>query len=75
MKITKQQLKQIILEELQLLSEEEYDTYRDDQLVKYGSTGRSWRTSGEPYYPRKPGSKPWKMRNSIRKRRKKQKKT
>ena len=53
MKITKQQLKQIILEELQLLSEEEYDTYRDDQLVKYGSTGRSWRTSGEPYYPRK----------------------
>ena len=53
MKITKQQLKQIILEELQLLSEEEYDTYRDDQLVKYGSTGRSWSTRGEPFYRRK----------------------
>ena len=40
MKITKQQLKQIILEELQLLSEEEYDRYRDDELVKYGYRGK-----------------------------------
>ena len=53
MKITKQQLKQIIKEELQLLSEEEYDRYRDDQLVNYGSTERSWGTRGEPYYRRK----------------------
>ena len=40
MKITKSQLKQIILEELQLLSEEEYDRYRDDELVKYGYRGK-----------------------------------
>ena len=40
MKITKTQLKQIILEELQLLSEEEYDRYRDDELVRYGYRGK-----------------------------------
>ena len=40
MKITKQQLKQIIKEELQLLSEEEYDRYRDYELAKYGYRGK-----------------------------------
>ena len=44
MKITKQQLKQIILEELQLLSEEPYDHLSPEQRRMM---------SGEPYYRRK----------------------
>ena len=44
MKITKQQLKQIILEELQLLSEEPYDHLSPEQRRMM---------SGKPYYRRK----------------------
>ena len=37
MKITKRQLRRIIKEEIQLLQEEDYDTYRDNRLVHGGS--------------------------------------
>ena len=42
MKITKRQLKRIIKEEIQLLKEEDYDSYRDSRRER-GLTGRPWK--------------------------------
>tara|TARA_Y100000034_G_C6680895_1_gene299311 strand:- start:205 stop:495 length:291 start_codon:yes stop_codon:yes gene_type:complete len=43
MKITKRQLRRIIKEELQLLKEEDYDSYRDSRRER-GYGGTTWKS-------------------------------